>query len=539
MDGKRKPLATLNSSNVSEPPKKKHVVLTLQQKLQAIRSVENGSTVTKVSREYNIGRTTLLGFIKNRETIENTAYKYQETGVTERRTMKTAKLVALEEALYLWILQERRKKHILIPEITRNVYDLDVQFSSSNGWYDRFRKRYGLKMIGVEGERASANVNAFEQFKVNFIQQIQENRYEKWEIYNADESALFVKLLPSRTLVLNDEDIAEGRKVIKSRITFMPCCNIDGSNKLPLMFLGTSQNPRDLPKGKSDLPVYYKSSKKAWMNRDLFKQWFFEQFIPSVQNFAQQNGREPRALLLLDNCSAHHDGGNILESNDGKIKVIFLPPNVTSLGQPMDQGVLHAVKKRYKKKLMLHLLLDDTDCSIFEERLKKISLRQVIDWLHQSWDEISHKTIEGSWKNLLDEYPLFDLEEAESGSLDNDVLSLVKATAHFYQENPICDSKGNKIIGDCDVYTDNEILDSVLHENKAEPPDEEWLENSSSEPLLVIEPYEEAYENHQKSIDCVDFLIDLMDHRRDAAESIQLRKLRSKLIESEWQRRQR
>lgn len=552
-----------NFSNVSEPPKKKHVVLTLQQKLQAIRSVENGSTVTKVSREYNIGRTTLLGFIKNRETIENTAYKYQETGVTERRTMKTAKLVALEEALYLWILQERRKKHILIPEIvrakaeqlfsmlqTRNVYDLDVQFSSSNGWYDRFRKRYGLKMIGVEGERASANVNAFEQFKVNFIQQIQENRYEKWEIYNADESALFVKLLPSRTLVLNDEDIAEGRKVIKSRITFMPCCNIDGSNKLPLMFLGTSQNPRDLPKDKSDLPVYYKSSKKAWMNRDLFKQWFFEQFIPSVQNFAQQNGREPRALLLLDNCSAHHDGGNILESNDGKIKVIFLPPNVTSLGQPMDQGVLHAVKKRYKKKLMLHLLLDDTDCSIFEERLKKISLRQVIDWLHQSWDEISHKTIEGSWKNLLDEYPLFDLEEAESGSLDNDVLSLVKATAHFYQENPsnddikdwlndsVCDSKGNKIIGDCDVYTDNEILDSVLHENKAEP-DEEWLENSSSEPLLVIEPYEEAYENHQKSIDCVDFLIDLMDHRRDAAESIQLRKLRSKLIESEWQRRQR
>ncbi|XP_062539179.1 jerky protein homolog-like [Armigeres subalbatus] len=475
MDGKRKPLATLNSSNVSEPPKKKHVVLTLQQKLQAIRSVENGST--------------------NRETIENTAYKYQETGVTERRTMKTAKLVALEEALYLWILQERRKKHILIPEIvrakaeqlfsmlqTRNVYDLDVQFSSSNGWYDRFRKRYGLKMIGVEGERASANVDAFEQFKVNFIQQIQENRYEKWEIYNADESALFVKLLPSRTLVLNDEDIAEVHS--------------------------------------------------------------------SVQNFAQQNGREPRALLLLDNCSAHHDGGNILESNDGKIKVIFLPPNVTSLGQPMDQGVLHAVKKRYKKKLMLHLLLDDTDCSIFEERLKKISLRQVIDWLHQSWDEISHKTIEGSWKNLLDEYPLFDLEEAESGSLDNDVLSLVKATAHFYQENPsnddikdwlndsVCDSKGNKIIGDCDVYTDNEILDSVLHENKAEP-DEEWLENSSSEPLLVIEPYEEAYENHQKSIDCVDFLIDLMDHRRDAAESIQLRKLRSKLIESEWQRRQR
>ena len=141
------------------------------------------------------------------------------------------------------------------------------------------------------------------------------------------------------------------------------------TNYVPLMFLGTAQNPRDLPKNKSELPVYYKSSKKAWMNRDLFKGWFYEQFVPAVRKFAKAKGREPRALLLLDNCSAHHDGGNVLESDDGKIKVSFLPPNVTSLGQPMDQGVLHAVKKRYKKKLMLHLLLDDNEDIVFEERL--------------------------------------------------------------------------------------------------------------------------------------------------------------------------
>lgn len=522
--------------------------------------------MAKVSQEFNIGRTTVLGIIKNREAIRNAAHKFQENGVNDRRTMKTAKLVALEDSLFVWILQERMKKHIILPEIVRTkaeqlfsmlqareVYKPDVNFVSSNGWYDRFRKRYGLKMVGVEGERGSANVAAFDQFKISFVQQIEENRYEKSEVYNADESALFVKLLPSRTLVLNDEDIAEGRKVIKSRITFMPCSNIDGSNKLPLMFLGTARNPRDLPKDKSDLPVYYKSSKKAWMNRELFKEWFYEQFVPSVRNFAQQNGREPRALLLLDNCSAHHDGGTVLESDDGKIKTLFLPPNVTSLGQPMDQGVLHAVKKRYKKKLMLHLLLDDNDDVIFEERLKRISLLQIIHWLHQSWEEISPKTIEGSWKNLLDEYPLFDLDAADEGSLDDDVLSLVKSTAHFFREDPssdeikdwlndsVCDRNGNKIVGDCDLYSDQEILDSVLRQETQEDPadHEEWLSDTPiSTPMLSIEPYNEGYENHQKALECVDFLVDLMDRKGDAAESIRLRNLRSKLIESEWQRRQ-
>ena len=31
-----------------------------------------------------------------------------------------------------------------------------------------------------------------------------------------------------------------------------------------------------------------------------------------------------------------------------KIKCLFLPPNVTSLIQPMDQGVLENIKRRYE-----------------------------------------------------------------------------------------------------------------------------------------------------------------------------------------------
>lgn len=75
--------------------------------------------MAKVAQDFNIGRTTVLGIKKNREGIQNAAQKFQENGVIERRTMKTAKLVCLEDSLFLWILQERMKKHVLTPEIVR------------------------------------------------------------------------------------------------------------------------------------------------------------------------------------------------------------------------------------------------------------------------------------------------------------------------------------------------------------------------------------------------------------------------------------
>ena len=50
-------------------------------------------------------------------------------------------------------------------------------------------------------------------------------------------------------------------------------------------------------------------------------------------------GLPQKAVLVLDNCPAHPNVED-LTSEDGKITALYLPPNVTSLIQPMDQGVL-------------------------------------------------------------------------------------------------------------------------------------------------------------------------------------------------------
>jgi len=52
-----------------------------------------------------------------------------------------------------------------------------------------------------------------------------------------------------------------GRKIIKARITFMPCVNANETHKLPLLVVGTAQKPRAF---KSDnILVYYREQKNA------------------------------------------------------------------------------------------------------------------------------------------------------------------------------------------------------------------------------------------------------------------------------------
>ena len=73
------------------------------------------------------------------------------------------------------------------------------------------------------------------------------------------------------------------------------------------------------------------------MDSSLFHDWFHNNFVPYVHKELQSLGLEERAVLVLDNCSAHPSTENLV-SDDGKIFVKFLPANVTALIQPMDYG---------------------------------------------------------------------------------------------------------------------------------------------------------------------------------------------------------
>ncbi|CAB3224322.1 unnamed protein product [Arctia plantaginis] len=186
-------------------------------------------------------------------------------------------------------------------------------------------------------------VRSFQQTAAaeNFIEKFKtaSESYDPEFVYNADETGLVWKALPKTTLASKRESSAPGHKVSKERVTVLNCANSTGNHKLPLLLIGKSRNPRAF-KNVKKLPLFYKSQPKAWMTAALFTEWYDEVFIPEVKKHQKSVGKEGSKVLLIVDNAPTHPTAELLERENGQFKTTFLPPNVTSLLQPMDQSVI-------------------------------------------------------------------------------------------------------------------------------------------------------------------------------------------------------
>jgi hypothetical protein len=121
--------------------------------------------------------------------------------------------------------------------------------------------------------------------------------YEARDVYNTDETGYFRRACPKRSLATAT---SSGTKQGKERISVLLTCNADGSDKLPLWFIGKYKQPRcfrrERLQGLCTLGAHWRHNKKAWMNTEIFKE-----FLRDFDN--RFHGR--KVLLLMDNFSAH------------------------------------------------------------------------------------------------------------------------------------------------------------------------------------------------------------------------------------------
>lgn len=209
--------------------------------------------------------------------------------------------------------------------------------------------------------------------------------------------------------------------------------------------------------------MHYRSSKNAWQTRDLFKEWFFEVFVPLVKKNLNEKNLQPKAILLLDNATCHWNE-EVLKTNDGNIFTVFLPPNTTSLIQPLDQGIIKALKQIYRKNLLNELLMiDGTNLS---EKLKNISLKNVVFLITESWNNVKDSVIVSGFHAVLDS------KHKNCGTVEfndiacNDNTNLVKL---YHRVTSCTDVSDLDIINwstgtneSSRIITDDEIIDSAL-----------------------------------------------------------------------------
>lgn len=77
---------------------------------------------------------------------------------------------------------------------------------------------------------------------------------------------------------------------------------------------------------------------------------FSNDFVPLVEKVLELFHLLRREILVIYSVPSHPNEDELIFS--GNIRVIFLPPHITSLCQPMDQGLLEAQKKKYHCKFL-------------------------------------------------------------------------------------------------------------------------------------------------------------------------------------------
>lgn len=154
--------------------KRKRMVVSLETKLSAIKRLDNGESLRKVAADLGVGEVTVCDWRRNRKNIEKWVNESVSAGSgSTRKTMKKGDYEQTTEVLFLWFSQLRgmgspvsgpmlQAKAI---EFQKKFKDGEDNFSASDGWIYRWKKKYGIRQLNISGEKLSANASEVVEFQ--------------------------------------------------------------------------------------------------------------------------------------------------------------------------------------------------------------------------------------------------------------------------------------------------------------------------------------------------------------------------------------
>ncbi|XP_043263621.1 jerky protein homolog-like [Colletes gigas] len=219
------------------------------------------------------------------------------------------------------------------------------------------------------------------------------------------------------------------------------------------------------------------------MNTELFKAWYLSDFIPAVKRHQETTGNKGKVLLLLDNAPSH----SVAELNtltDEMFRVIFFPANVTSLIQPMDQGVIEKTKRLYRKNLLTKILLEENQNVV--QFVKHITLKDCCNIINETWISLTRDNLRNAWRKLLRDNEV-EVPERRSRDDEEEILNIhqVARTIPCYTDNEIEDT--NEWLGrdkndhGFQILTDEELVDKFTGHNATTDGIEEVIDDEESE----------------------------------------------------------
>ncbi|XP_061622154.1 tigger transposable element-derived protein 1-like [Phyllopteryx taeniolatus] len=420
---------------VVPPKKKKKKMMSIQLKHEIIEKYERGVRVVDLARLYDRNTSTICSILKQKESIKAIT---PAMGVKIISRLRTSAHEKMERLLLVWLTEKQLTRCPLtegaICEKARAIYaDLlrqtpgsstggapEDSFKASRGWYDNFRRRISCPSDVRNFETASSDVN--EDYRKTFTDVIAAEGYVPQQVFNCDETGLFWKRMPRRTFITIEEMKMPGHQPLKDRLTLTLCANASGDCKIKPLLVYHSENPRAFKSHKiikEKLQVMWRANPRAWVTRQFFVEWVNLVFGPAVKTYLQMKNLPMRALLVLDNAPAHpHNLEDDILEDFKFIKVFYLPPDTTTILQPMDQQVVCNFKKLFTKHLFRRCfeVTQSSNLTIREfwkDHYNIVSCLRIID---MAWQGVTKRTLICAWKKLwpevVSERVIFEPEEA-------------------------------------------------------------------------------------------------------------------------------
>nr|XP_042901752.1 tigger transposable element-derived protein 4-like [Parasteatoda tepidariorum] len=194
----------------------KRKALSIDDKVKILKAVDSYPQLTRVqiAKNLDLPVTTLNGIIAKKDIILNSSC----SGASQKvKKVKKGKYENIEEKLMIWFKQARSANIPVNGTLLRGkaleiAEKLNVDFTPSNGWIDRMKKRAGLVYKTIKGDCNSVDLQEAEEWKAKLPEII--SGYQPKNIFNMDECGLFFNLLPDKTFAFKGEPCHGGKNIL-------------------------------------------------------------------------------------------------------------------------------------------------------------------------------------------------------------------------------------------------------------------------------------------------------------------------------------
>ena len=312
----------------------------------ALRSVEQGSSVTRASRNFGVPRSTLHDRVSGRVVHGMKPGPKPYLDDTEELELSGY----LKHCAKVGYGKTRRDVLCIVESATAERGRLRADHVSG-GWWRRFKERQGDLSLRQGDSTAHARMDAMNQETMDHYFSLLHDTLSTHclldkpsQMYNVDETGIPLNPRPPKVITTKGRVTKKVRYRTsgrKGQVTVVGCANASGQAIPPMIIYDAARlNPAWT---KNEVPgTKYGLSPNGWINSDLFEAWFVEHFL--------EHAVSARPLfLLLDGHSTHYQPQVIRLAREHNCIMLCLPPHTTHEAQPLDVGVFAPLKVQWTK----------------------------------------------------------------------------------------------------------------------------------------------------------------------------------------------